>query len=425
MKDYLNRLPGQLQDLIKLTEDISLGIGMPAYLVGGFVRDLILGVRNLDLDIVIEGDAIRFAAEFASCRKAKIVSHRRFGTATVFISSSLKVDFATARKEVYPEAACLPVVTYGALRDDLVRRDFTVNAMAISLNYPDFGTLVDLFNGRLDLKKRLVRILHDLSFIEDPTRILRAVRFEQRYDFKIEPRTLKHLKESVRLKMLHKIQPQRVRDELILILKEDEPVKPIMRLSGLSGLSFISRGMSVSKKTFALLKAVESQIKWFRQTHILRRKLDTWIMYFMALADSRDNVQVREICKRFVFRKGEEKRIMSYKKISPGLIRELRQARIKPSRIFELLEPLSYEVILLIRARYRGRYLQKNIADFLKMYNGMRIYTSGEHLRQLGLLPGPRYQKIFHRVLNARLDGLVKTKEDELNLVKKLLKIKR
>jgi tRNA nucleotidyltransferase (CCA-adding enzyme) len=422
MKNYLNRVPKELQDLIHLASDISLRSNMPAYLVGGFVRDLILGVKNLDLDIVVEGDAIKFAADFAFYLKAKLTTHRRFGTATVIIGHSLKVDFATARKETYPYAACLPLVALGSLKDDLARRDFTVNAMAISLSPNEFGRFIDLFKGQNDLKNKIIRVLHDLSFIDDPTRILRAIRFEQRYDFRIEPNTLGYLKEAVKLKMLKKVQPQRLRDELILILKENQPLKPIRRIQKLCGFDFISPGMSVSKKTYAFLKRVERQIKWFKETHLSRRKLDAWVMYFTGLVEARSINEIRGICSRFVFRKGEEKRIMGYKKIKPGLIHKLSRSQIKPSQFFWILEPLSYEVILLIKAKYKRGALQKNIADFLKMYNGMRIYTSGEHLWQLGLLPGPRYQKIFRKVLNARLDGWVRTKEEELTLVKKLLK---
>ncbi|MDD5155163.1 MAG: CCA tRNA nucleotidyltransferase [Candidatus Omnitrophica bacterium] len=424
MKDYFDKLPQELQDLIKLASDIAGRSGMPAYLVGGFVRDLILGVRNLDLDIVVEGDAIKFASDFASCLKAKFITHRRFGTATVFINHGLKIDFATARKETYPYPASLPQVTFGSLRDDLVRRDFTINAMAASLNQGEFGKIIDLFNGREDLRNKLIRVLHDLSFIDDPTRLLRAVRFEQRYDFKIEPRTLKYLKEASRLKMLHKVHPQRVRDELILILQESSPLKPVKRLCALCGLSFIDTEMSFTKKTNAFLKAVQAQIAWFGKTHISRRKLDAWVMYFMALIEQLNISRVRRLCRQFVFRKGEEKRFLDYKKIKRSLVLQLSRSHIKPSRLFWLLEPLSYEVILLLRAKYKDKALHRNIADFLRMYNGMRIDTTGEHLRQFGLTPGPLYQRILRRVLNAKLNGLVRTKEEELSLVKRILKIK-
>lgn len=407
-----------------MVERISCREHLPAYLVGGFVRDLILMFKNLDLDIVVEADAIRFAQALTLACNGKIISHKRFGTATVVISHRLKIDFATARKETYPQPASLPLVTPGSLKDDLLRRDFTINAMAIALTQKEFGKLVDLFNGQEDLNKQKIRILHDLSFIDDPTRILRAIRFEQRYNFKIEPRTLSCLKEAVRLGMLEKVQPQRLRDELILILKEADPLRVVKRINELCGFGFLIGGGFVTRKTYTLFKSLASQIAWFNQTHISRRQLDVWVIYLMVLLESCGLKQVKHICRRYVFRKGEGKRLLDYKKIKPSLVSKLSKAKIRPSLLFKLLEPLSYEVILLLKAKYKNPNLQKNIRDFLKKYNGVRIYTSGRHLREFGLEPGPRYQKIFGRILNARLDGLIKTQEQELTFVKKLLRQK-
>ncbi|MCX5710840.1 MAG: tRNA nucleotidyltransferase, partial [Candidatus Omnitrophica bacterium] len=196
MKKYLERLPKEIRELVYFTKDLAAYRGMPAYLVGGFVRDLILGVRNFDLDIVVVGDGIKFAEYFSRALKAKLIRHKRFGTATVVLKPGLKIDIATARSEFYPHPAHLPVVKPGSLKDDLFRRDFTINAMAISLVEKDFGRLIDCYGGKNDLKARSIRVLHALSFIDDPTRIIRAIRFEQRFDFKIDPDTLKLLKEA-------------------------------------------------------------------------------------------------------------------------------------------------------------------------------------------------------------------------------------
>ena len=219
MKNYLNNLSEELRELIHLASDVANKNNMPVYLIGGFVRDLILGVKNFDLDIVVEGDGIKFAEVLSGKLNAGLIRHRRFGTATVILKKHLKVDIATARQEYYPEAAHLPEVTRGVLKDDLMRRDFTINAMAISINRQDFGRFIDCFGGEADLANKEIRVLHNLSFIDDPTRILRAIRFEQRYNFKIEPKTLKLLREANRLKMLERVSRERLRDELILILK--------------------------------------------------------------------------------------------------------------------------------------------------------------------------------------------------------------
>lgn len=423
MKEYLEKLPQEIKDLIYRAGKVASQNNMHAYLVGGFVRDLILGSKNLDLDIVVEGNGISFAEDLAGIFKAKLIRHRRFGTATLIIPKPhLKIDIATSRKEFYPQPAHLPVVTSGSLKDDLFRRDFTINAMAVSIGARDFGKLIDFFNGNDDLENKKIRVLHKLSFIDDPTRILRAVRFEQRYNFRIEPDTLAFLKAAVKNKLLNRVQPQRLRDELILMLKEDSSLKQVRRLKELAGFSFINSGVSVSRRTYNLLRVLGKQINWFGKLYSRRRQLDTWLIYFFGLIDSLRLSEVKSICKRYVFSKGEKKRILSFKKVNPKFMWELSQSGIKPAQIFSLLEPLSYEVILTIKAKYKNPNIQKRIKDFFGIYNDMRLYIRGDDLHRLGLAPGPYYKKIFTKVLNAKLNGRVKTEEEEIALIKKLIK---
>lgn len=420
MRECLNKLPKESLDLIYLARDIASHDNLPVYLVGGFVRDLLLGRQNLDLDIVVESNGIKFAEDFASQIKARLIKHKRFGTATLNIGPHLKVDIAQLRREYYPHPADLPRVSAGTLKDDLYRRDFTINAMAMSINERSFGKLIDLFGGRQDLRRKNIRTLHNLSFIDDPTRILRAIRFATRFAFKIEPLTLSFLKAALKHRMLEKVQPQRLRDELILMLKEEEPHRQIRQLGRLVGFNFISPYLSISKKTFNLLDSISLQVNWFKEHLSQRRHLDVWLIYLIALLDSLNLSQTEQLCRKFVFHRGEEKRILNYKKLKPQIISQL-CAKNKPSKIFACLEPLSYEVILLLKVKYKNHYLQQNIENFLKLYNGMRTYLSGDDLRRLGILPGPPYQKIFRRLLNARLDGKVKTKDEELRLVKREL----
>jgi len=414
----LSKIPEELRSLINKLHKQALAENLKVYLVGGFVRDLILRVKNLDLDIVIEGDGIKFAERFAMPFGVKLTAHRQFGTATVLLKSGLKVDFSSARKESYPKPAHLPIVSYGLLRDDLFRRDFTINAMAISLSD---GSLVDYFDGRGDLVNKKIRVLHDLSFKDDPTRILRAVRFEQRYDFNIEPKTLKLLKEAGKLKMLEKVHPHRMRDELILVLKEGNPLKEIRRIKQLAGFKFIHPNLNVSVKTYSYFKSLEKEVKWFNKNYPQRRSLDTWLIYLMGLLDSLNAGAIRNVCEKFGLRKGEKKRLSSYKQITHKFIVDLSNSKVKPSRIFASLEPLSYETIISLRAKYNNPVFKRHIADFLEIYNGMRIFVSGNDLHGLGLVPGPQYQKIFAQVLNAKLNGEVKDKREELSLIRELL----
>lgn len=418
MKEYLQKLPKEVLDLLKACGDIASANKMRAYLVGGCVRDLLLGRPNLDLDIVIEGSGIEFAEKLSCCFNAKLVRHRRFGTATLILKPHLKIDIATSRRELYPNPAHLPVVSPGSLRDDLFRRDFTINAMALSIMPDDFGRLIDFFKGKEDLNAQKLRILHPLSFIDDPTRILRAIRFSTRYDFPIEGKTLKILKEAVRLKMLEKVEPQRLRDDLMLILKEEDPIKEIKLIQRLCGFGFISKKLKVNKTTYALLGSVRRQIASFKNSCPQRRQLDVWLMYLMGLINSLSPKDTAGLCKRFALRSGEAKRILNFKSPGRNFLRKLSLKVLAASKVYSLLEPLSYEVILLIKASHNNKTLHKHIRDFFCSYNGTRISINGQDLRSFGISPGPRYQEIFSRVLNAKLDGKLTSKQEELEFVR-------
>lgn len=421
MQEYLKKLPKEIQGLIQLASDIAYRDRFGVYLVGGFVRDLILNVKNFDIDIVAECNGIKFAEDLAQALKAKVITHKRFGTATITFDAGLKIDIATVRKEFYPQPACLPEVSSGTLKDDLFRRDFTINAMAINISRDSFGRIIDSYGGREDLRDKKIRVMHNLSFIDDPTRILRAIRFATRYDFTIEPHTLRLLKEALKLNMLHKVQPQRVRDEVVLILKEDHPVKQIRHIQKLAKFTFISPGLSMAPAAYRFLNAIEKEIAWFKEALPWHRQLDTWLIYFMGLIDSLKFSQALNVCRSFVFRRGEEKRIFAYKRISARLIRALSQSGHPPEKIFHLLEPLSYEVLILLKAKHKNSNFQRNIDDFLRHYHCLRIHVSGHDLHNLGIVPGPHYQKILRKVLNAKLNGKVKTKEEELELIRRLI----
>lgn len=421
MKEYLRKLPKEIKVLISRAAQVARDNGVKAYLVGGFVRDLLLGVKNLDLDIVVEADGIKFARDFyAKLPKAKLICHTRFGTATI-ISYNLKIDIATARSEFYPHPASLPVVKPGLLKDDLARRDFTINAMAMGIGMKDVR-LIDFFSAKSDLSCGKIRVLHKKSFIDDPTRILRAVRFEKRYNFEIEPHTLRWLKEAVKLKMLDKTEPQRLRDELVPLLKEKNVIAQIKRLYDLTKLKFISQGLTNFENTLYLLRKAEKEINWFKRNYAKRRQLDSWLIYFAILLDSLNIKQAKAACSKFVFRKGEEKRMISFKAIASGIISELSQKNIKAPRIYQLLEPLSYETILLIKVKANNGWVDEYIEDFFEIYNGMRIFITGHDLHKMQLTPGPHYQKIFTKVLHAKLEGLVRTRNQELTLIRKLIK---
>jgi len=422
MKEYLRKLPKEIEYLITLAKKVSKETDMPAYLVGGFPRDLILGVKDWDLDITVEGNGIKFAEALAKRLNSRLIRHERFGTATLILGHRIKVDIATTRKETYPFSTSLPVVSPGSLKEDLLRRDFTINAMAVSLSEETGQELIDIFGGKEDLKAGKIRILHDLSFKDDPTRILRAIRFQQRYNFKIEPKTLSLLKEAIDLGLLDKVNPHRTRDELILMLKEKDPSAQLRQLYALGGLSFVSDKLKPGKPTYDLLKSVNKEIFWFMQSFPLHEQFDAWLVYFAALLKPFTLAQVKKITAKFGLSKQEEKKILNCRKINQRFITRLKDKRIKPAQIFTLLRPLSYEAIILLRSASQDALFKKHITDFLEIYNCVRLCISGDDLCELGVLPGPGYQKILKKVLVARLNGKVRNRQDELALIRKLIK---
>lgn len=415
-------LPKSILTLLKQIGEISDEMKYNSFIVGGFVRDLLLGVENFDLDIVVEGDAINLAQILAKELRGDLVRHRRFGTATVVLPENLKIDLATARSEYYERPAALPTVKFGTLKDDLYRRDFTINAMAVRLNREGFGKLFDFFAGQEDLRHRRIRILHNLSFVEDPTRIFRAIRFEQRFNFKIDKHTQNLIKKAVGLKMFERVQKQRIREELILLLSEKEPIKVIKRMAQLHQLSFIHPKIKLNKPLLNLLQDIGERLIWFSLHLSRKRPLDKWLIYLIGLFDQLNYKETQDTCHKFVFKKGDVKRILSYKRLLPRVLRTLdKRGPLRPSYIFKLLEPMSYEVILLTLAKSKTKIVEERISDFFTKYNGMRLNITGRDLKKMGLESGPQFKEILTRVLYEKIDGELKTKEDELNSVKRFL----
>jgi tRNA nucleotidyltransferase (CCA-adding enzyme) len=222
--NILEKLDPQSRSLITSIGQLAQRLKMKAYLVGGPVRDLLLGHPGIDLDIVVEGNAMRLADEFSEkTLNSMVVKYPAFKTATVSLADGRMIDFASARKEKYARPGAFPAVVSATLKEDLARRDFTINAIAIAINPLEWGAMIDPFKGAADLKAKKIRVLHAKSFNDDPTRILRAVRFKERFGFKIELGTLQLLKEAIKDSVFDTIKPQRYAKEYNKILKEPNP----------------------------------------------------------------------------------------------------------------------------------------------------------------------------------------------------------
>jgi tRNA nucleotidyltransferase (CCA-adding enzyme) len=252
-----------LQAILQEAGSLASEMGFHAYAVGGMVRDLLLGIHSFDLDIVVEGDGIRFAGSLAARLHATVKSHERFGTATIHFPDLLRVDVATARTEIYECPAALPKVTPGSIRDDMSRRDFTINSLAISLMPEEFGRLLDFFHGVRDLRERHIRVLHGQSFVDDPTRIFRAVRFETRLGFRIVRSTEQLLVGALSRSILSELEDYRIATELRLILEEPDPAGTLKRLEQLGVIDRLKNRPSRKQ-------VLEKQLK--KAVHVLQNE---------------------------------------------------------------------------------------------------------------------------------------------------------
>ncbi|PIU42163.1 MAG: hypothetical protein COS99_01740 [Candidatus Omnitrophica bacterium CG07_land_8_20_14_0_80_42_15] len=425
-------LPGEIYSILTLIGKTADQMGYKAYIVGGFVRDLFLGRKNFDVDISVEPDGIKFAGELAKKLKGTIVVHKHFGTASIYIKRKhkgkraakifpdvMKIDVATARRESYEKPAVLPKVSFSSIREDLSRRDFTINAIAASLNRGDFGEVIDFFGGIKDLAAGIVRVLHGKSFIDDPTRIFRAVRFEQRFSFEIEPHTIELIKNAMSVKMFEKVEKQRIREEVILILKEKDPVKALMRMNELHEFRFIHRKMKLTKGILKTLGSVKKSACYFNYLSGEGRAPDIWLVYFMALVEELPLKDAQRLSDSFVFRNEDKARILSCKEKSDKVLDLLikpKNAR-GPSAVYRILKPLSLEIILFIYAKSERERTRSLIKSFLIKHNKVRLDIGGDYLKRIGMKPGPKFKTILEETLYAKIDGMLKTARDEKKFV--------
>lgn len=419
MVNRLKKLPFRFKEILKVTSSVARKLDADVYLVGGVVRDLILGKLHFDLDIVVEGDAMAVAKALAKHYGLSFRRHHAFGTATVDFGK-FKVDFATARRERYTHWGALPKVKPAGLKDDLYRRDFTINAMAISLNKKDYGTLIDYYGGARDLKGGVLRVLHKNSFLEDPTRILRAIRFEQRFLFKIEKNTYKWMKEAVFLDALKFVNPHRLRDEVILILKEPKPHRYIKRIRQLIGLSFLDRTIKLKNEDFRLFLRIEKALAWYKNNFKKHRLIEGWVIYMAALLIRVSKKRLLYFLDTFGLKKGERIRLISIKE-NILTIRKLSK-KLKPHKAYSILSPLSFEAILFFYAYYNDRLIRDNIRNFLAKSVSKRLKIKGNDLKKMGVQPQSLYSKIFEKVLGIKINKGLKTKQEELNEARRVAK---
>jgi tRNA nucleotidyltransferase (CCA-adding enzyme) len=415
MVEVLSR---ELIILLQTLGEVAQQSGCKAYAVGGFVRDLLLRIKNLDLDVVIEGDGLAYAKRLGKRLGGKVRTHEKFGTAVVKLPDGLKIDIATARLEYYEYPAAMPTVELSSIKLDLYRRDFTINAMAIHLNPETFGTLVDFFNCQNDLKDRQIRILHNLSFVEDPTRIFRAIRFEQRMGFKIGKHTEKLIKNAVKMELFDRFFGQRFFNELTSILSEENPLPAINRMADLGLLRFLHPTLRLDAKLTALLEQTRQALAWHRLLY-LDEPCSHWLVYLLTLMTTLSAREAADFCQRFEVPLRQKQFILREKSAVTRIARTLnRRMPDTTSGLYHLLKELSPEGLLYLMGLMKKKSCKKAISLFVTEWRQLRPEIDGNDLAEMGYRTGPLYGTILRRLLDARLDGLVHDRATEEAFIK-------
>jgi tRNA nucleotidyltransferase (CCA-adding enzyme) len=415
-------LPVPLLELIQKASQTASDMGYSLYVVGGFVRDLLLGTPTLDLDLVVEGNAIALAKRLQKKVGGRVTSHARFGTAKLILDEQAfpipYLDFVTARTEFYEHPTALPQVERSSIKLDLYRRDFTINTLAIRLDPEHDGELLDFYGGEQDLKRGLIRVLHNLSFVEDPTRMLRAVRLEQRLGFRIEERTEELIGNA--LDLLDRVTGDRIRHELYLILEEAMPEAALCRLDELGVLAQIHPGLKCDdwlRERFQRLRESLEAGSWELSTN--GQQPETSVLY-LALMTYRFSAQdLRNLVKRLKISSDDAALLHQVSSLlfSTG---ELVKAH-RPSAIYGLLKHYSLPAIFVLWVASDSEPVRERLELYHRELRFVEPEIDGEVLKAMGLKPSPLFGHILSALRDARLDGEVTSLEEEKAFVEKLL----
>ena len=438
----LETLPPVLWQMVLAISETAAELNLPLYFVGGLVRDLLLGKAPTDLDMVVEGDAIELGKLLAHRFGGQIRSHKRFGTAKWLLDEEvwtavlrrklsvakepwpepgegnlpLTIDFVTARTEFYSKPTALPEVEHGSIKLDLHRRDFAINTLAIRLDGAFLGHLLDFYGGQQDLAAGVIRVLHSLSFVDDPTRILRAVRLEQRLGFQIEPRTLELIADA--LPLLDRVSGARLRHEIELTLQEVNPSTALARLMELDVLTHIYEGLVWLPETAVFFQRVPQFWQESPWAEWLADEDPLFTYFALWLAALPEAVQ-RGAMKRLRVRKGTKADVLACGRLRREWVSL--PDTLKPSEVLRLLRPYPVRVLLVGRILLAGQPAAALIEQYLQEWCTVKTAVTGDTLRQMGLKPGPRFGILLEKLLAARLDGQVNNEEEERALLAKLL----
>lgn len=419
-KNKIDSMPLIIKDILYSAGKIADGLGYNLYVVGGFVRDLIMGKNTLDIDLVIEGEAYDFAKKLSRYYRGKITKHDKFQTANIKLDNQFSIDVVTARKEHYKYPAALPTVEKGTIKDDLFRRDFTINSMAIKLNSKSFGELLDFYGGIKDIKNKLIRILHNLSFIEDPTRIIRAIRFKKRYNFKFEKTTGEFAKKAIAFGFLSNISIERINHEFFAILKEKNPWEMIECMVGLGILNKIYPQVKYDIKLKKLFINCYNNINKFKKNLNSCKNIDKILLCLLLLHSNMDIYKIEASIEKMKLKREIRNEINRLIKTKDTL-KSIDISNLSNYQVFNLFKGLSFESLYILTLLFCNKSFYNKIIEYINKIKDIKLNITGNHLKGMGIIPSTIYKKILDEILKEKLNGNIHTLEDELRLVKALL----
>ena len=382
------------------------------YLVGGTVRDILLGERSFDVDIAVEGDAIALAQALADALGGRVRAHEKFGTAVVVYGDGERVDVVTARTEFYDAPAALPAVEHASIREDLFRRDFTINAMAVSLKGDEYGLLVDPFGGRADLQEKRIRVLHNLSFIDDPTRIFRAIRYENRYGFRMDEHTLRLARGTIEMGLVGDLSSARLRDELVALLEEGEVEHSILRLAELGADKAIHPHLAADDEAVTLLARLRALAQQYEVD------IPTWRLGLIALVRKLPPDEVYEWLQRLKVRRRDAEQIAAAVTVGPRIVERLSDEEVEPAEVVSLADRYAPDAPLFALATADLQPLH----EYFRGLRDIRLEVTGSDLAELGLGESPRVGEILAELRRRKLNGELDGRESELEAARELIR---
>ncbi len=415
------RLPKDLRDLLRQAGILASSMGFNIYLVGGIVRDMIMRIDNLDVDLVVEGDGIAFAKAFCKSARGRCAAHDKYKTAVVTLPGGTHIDIATARLEYYKNPGGFPIVEQSTLKLDLYRRDFTINTMAICLNPHRFGELIDYFGAQRDIKEKRIRVLHSLSFVEDPSRILRAVRFEQRFGFTLGKQTSSLVNSSVKSGLLGDMPGRRISHEIRQILSEDDPMRSMERLRELGVLTAIHPEISFDAGIREYFMKIRETLSWFNLLYT-REEYSSWFIYLLALIDYMKPKKIITICERFGLTGETVRRILSSKAMVNNILKDFLTVQgMKPSAIVNILEKGSLEEILFTMSKTRSPEVKALISPYITTWRYYKPPVGGRDLIAIGFTRGKYLGDCLRLIRDKGLNGEIKDFQEAIAFARTML----